>query len=82
MRNPTEADGWEGLDRAHSDEPHGGRGTRLKRSASLRGPLRDQGGLPLKKARPEAADPLAKVARRSSETRFRAVALYLPSSLF
>jgi dienelactone hydrolase len=28
-----------------------------------RGPLRNQGGVPLKKARPEAGDPLAKVAR-------------------
>ena len=30
-----------------------------------RGPLRNQGGVPLKKARPEAGDPLAKAGARS-----------------
>ena len=33
-----------------------------RRGRGARDPLRDQGGVPLKKARPEAADPLAKVA--------------------
>ena len=33
-----------------------------RRGRSARDPLRDQGGVPLKKARPDAADPLAKVA--------------------
>ena len=36
-----------------------------------RGPLRDQGGVPLKKARPEAGDPLAKVAGDCPEARYR-----------
>ena len=32
-----------------------------RRARAARGQVRNQGGVPLKKARPEAADPLAKV---------------------